>query len=298
MTQSQAVVDSFGVPLLPLGCGDDISGSPVARIPQLGFGTYKIAPENAQEIVENAVEVGYRHIDTAQMYGNEAEVGAALRATGIARSEFFLTTKLNNPHHEPDVARRTFAESLQRLQTDYVDLFLIHWPMPEAYGGDYPGLWRVLQEFVADGRARHVGVSNFEVSHLQRLLTETGIFPQVNQVEVHPWFANNAVREFTKAHGGVIEAWSPLARGRFFDTPVLIETAKRLGRTPAQVVLRWALERGDVVIPKSNHVERMRENFAVLEFALDAPARAALDSLDRGEAGRTGSRPDHVNGAK
>ena len=196
------------------------------------------------------------------------------------------------------MARRTFAESLQRLQTDYVDLFLIHWPMPEAYGGDYPGLWRVLQEFVADGRARHVGVSNFEVSHLQRLLAETGIFPRLNQVEAHPWFANNAVREFTKAHGGVIEAWSPLARGRFFDTPVLIETAKRLGWTPAQVVLRWALERGDVVIPKSNHIERMRENFAVLEFELDAPARAALDSLDRGEAGRTGSHPDHVNGAK
>lgn len=295
---SQGVVDSFGVPLLPLGGDDEGSSKPVARIPQLGFGTYKIAPENAQEIVENALGVGYRHIDTAQMYGNEAEVGAALQASGIPRSQIFLTTKLNNPYHEPDIARRTFTESLQRLQTDYVDLFLIHWPMPAAYGGDYPGLWRVLQEFVAEGRARHVGVSNFEVSHLQRLLTETGIFPQVNQVEAHPWFANNAVRDFTKAHGGVIEAWSPLARGRFFDTPALLETAKRLGRTPAQVVLRWAIERGDVVIPKSNHVERMQENFAVLEFELDAPARATLDSLNRGESGRTGSHPDSVNGAK
>lgn len=295
---SQGVVDSFGVPLLPLGGDDEGSSKPVARIPQLGFGTYKIAPENAQEIVENALGIGYRHIDTAQMYGNEAEVGAALQASGIPRSQLFLTTKLNNPYHEPDIARRTFTESLQRLQTDYVDLFLIHWPMPAAYGGDYPGLWRVLQEFVAEGRARHVGVSNFEVSHLQRLLTETGIFPQVNQVEAHPWFANNAVRDFTKAHGGVIEAWSPLARGRFFDTPALLETAKRLGRTPAQVVLRWAIERGDVVIPKSNHVERMQENFAVLEFELDAPARATLDSLNRGESGRTGSHPDSVNGAK
>ncbi|WP_279107335.1 aldo/keto reductase [Mobiluncus curtisii] len=298
MMPSQGVVDSFGVPLLPLGGDDEGSSKPVARIPQLGFGTYKIAPENAQEIVENALGIGYRHIDTAQMYGNEAEVGAALQASGIPRSQIFLTTKLNNPYHEPDIARRTFTESLQRLQTDYVDLFLIHWPMPAAYGGDYPGLWRVLQEFVAEGRARHVGVSNFEVSHLQRLLTETGIFPQVNQVEAHPWFANNAVRDFTKAHGGVIEAWSPLARGRFFDTPALLETAKRLGRTPAQVVLRWAIERGDVVIPKSNHVERMQENFAVLEFELDAPARATLDSLNRGESGRTGSHPDSVNGAK
>jgi hypothetical protein len=298
MMPSQVIVDSFGVPLLPLGGDDEESSKPVARIPQLGFGTYKIAPENAQEIVENALGIGYRHIDTAQMYGNEAEVGAALQASGIPRSQIFLTTKLNNPYHEPDIARRTFTESLQRLQTDYVDLFLIHWPMPAAYGGDYPGLWRVLQEFVAEGRARHVGVSNFEVSHLQRLLTETGIFPQVNQVEAHPWFANNAVRDFTKAHGGVIEAWSPLARGRFFDTPALLETAKRLGRTPAQVVLRWAIERGDVVIPKSNHVERMQENFAVLEFELDAPARATLDSLNRGESGRTGSHPDSVNGAK
>ncbi|EFU82429.1 MULTISPECIES: aldo/keto reductase [Mobiluncus] len=298
MMPSQVMVDSFGVPLLPLAGDDEGSSKPVARIPQLGFGTYKIAPENAQEIVENALEVGYRHIDTAQMYGNESEVGAALQASGIPRSQVFLTTKLNNPNHEPDIARRAFTESLQRLQTDYVDLFLIHWPMPEAYGGDYPGLWRVLQEFVAEGRARHVGVSNFEVSHLQRLLNETGIFPQVNQVEAHPWFANNAVRDFTKANGGVIEAWSPLARGRFFDTPALLETAKRLGRTPAQVVLRWAIERGDVVIPKSNHAERMRENFAVLEFELDAPARATLDSLNRGESGRTGSHPDRVNGAK
>lgn len=277
------------VPALPL---HDRAGG---TIPQLGFGTYKVAPASAQEIVETALEVGYRHIDTAQMYGNEAEVGAALSASGIPRGELFLTTKLNNPNHAEADARRTFAESLERLRVDYVDLFLIHWPMPESYGGSFPDLWRLMLEFRDAGLARHVGVSNFQVSHLERLLDEVGEFPAVNQVEVHPWFTNDAVREFSKAHGAVIEAWSPLARGRFFDSPQLLETAERLGSTPAQVVLRWALDRGDVVIPKSNHRSRMEENFAVLSLCLDEEARAALDSLDRGEAGRTGSHPDRVN---
>lgn len=298
MNQDQPKTDKFGVPLLPFGSPSSTGDSIVSGIPQLGFGTYKVTSESAQVIVENALQVGYRHIDSAQMYGNESEVGAALTASGIPREEIFLTTKLNNPNHEAEVARRTFAESLERLQTDYVDLFLIHWPMPEAYGGDYPGLWRVLQEFVEDGRARHVGVSNFQVNHLQRLWDETGIFPEVNQVEVHPWFANNQLRDFTKAHGGIIEAWSPLARGRYFDNPALTETATRLGCSPAQLVLRWAMDRGDVVIPKTNSRERMEENFAVLQLVLDEDAKSLLDSFDRGEAGRTGSHPDQVNGNK
>lgn len=276
-------------PILPLASGNG------AGIPQLGFGTYKLDTSTTRQIVCQALEVGYRHIDTAQMYGNEAEVGAALASSGLQRSEVFITTKLNNPNHEPAKARRTFLESLEKLRVDYVDLFLIHWPMPLAYGGDYPGLWRLLLEFREEGLARHVGVSNFEIEHLRRLLDETGQFPEVNQIEAHPWFANNAVREFTKEHGGVVEAWSPLARGRFFSSPALKDTAKRLGRTPAQVVLRWAIERGDVVIPKSSHRERMEENFRVFDFQLDPSARAALDGLDRGEDGRTGSHPNNVN---
>ncbi|NMW60735.1 aldo/keto reductase [Mobiluncus mulieris] len=264
-------------------------------IPQLGFGTYKVAPDSAQQIVEAALELGYRHIDTAQMYRNEAEVGTALAVSGIPRSEIFLTTKLDNPFHAEADARRSLEESLEKLRTDYVDLFLIHWPMPDTYDGKYPDCWRLLLDFRDAGLVRHVGVSNFQVSHLQRLLDEVGEFPAVNQIETHPWFANNKVREFTRAHGGIIEAWSPLARGRFFDDPGLQREAKRLGCTPAQLVLRWAIDRGDVVFPKSNHRERMQENLGALEVQLDAEASAVLDNLDRGEAGRTGSHPDKVN---
>lgn len=270
---------------------DKIGGT----IPQLGFGTYKVAPETAQQSVEQALELGYRHIDTAQMYGNEAEVGAALVASGIPRQEIFLTTKLNNTNHVEADARRSFTESLELLHTDYVDLFLIHWPMPDAYDGNYPDLWRLMLEFRDAGLARHVGVSNFQISHLQRLEKEVGEFPAVNQIEIHPWFANNQVRNYTKEHGGLIEAWSPLARGRFFDDADLQATAKRLGCTPAQMVLRWALDRGDIVFPKSNHVERMRENLRALEVELDVQATDVLNRFDRGEAGRTGSHPDKVN---
>ena len=275
------------IPSLPLSSG--------ASIPQLGLGTYKITGPSTQKIVESALEVGYRHIDTAQMYYNEAEVGAGLAASGIAREELFVTTKLNTGNHDPDVARRSFDESLEKLGLDYVDLFLIHWPMPRLYSGDFPATWRVLQEFMADGRARTVGVSNFEIHHLRRLVDEIGVMPAVNQIEAHPALPNDEVREWTKARGGVIEAWSPLSRGRILTDPQLVAVASELDRTPSQLVLRWHIERGDVVFPKTTHMDRMRENMAIFDFELTDSARSAIAAMDRGEAGRTGKHPDVMN---
>lgn len=261
-------------------------------MPMFGYGTYKVAPENAQELVETALELGIRHIDTAQMYGNEKEVGAALAATGVSRDELFITTKLNNGNHLPDDARRSFDQSLKDLQLDYVDLFLIHWPLPTLYNGDYVTTWRVMCEFNDDGRSRSVGVSNFQPNHLQKIIDETGRTPAVNQIEVHPYFANNDVRAFNKEHGIVTEAWSPLGRGTYFDDPVIVDQSKRLGRTPAQIMLRWAIERGDVVFPKASSRERIKENMDIFDWQLDEAATRALNGLDKGEAGRRGSHPD------
>lgn len=270
------------VPDLPLNNG--------MTIPQLGFGVFKIEPERTAEAVTTALELGYRHVDTAQMYQNEAGVGEAVEAFG--RSQVFVTTKLNNGFHRPDDARRTFDESLARLRTDHVDLFLIHWPLPTLYDGDYVSTWRVLGEFLADGRAKAVGVSNFQVDHLERLAAETDLVPAVNQIEVHPYFPNEAVRAYDREHGIVTEAWSPIAKGRVLDDPVVAEIAAGVGRTPAQVVLRWHVQRGDVVIPKSTSPARVRENSAVFDFTLDDAAMEALSSLGRGEPGRTGPNPD------
>ncbi len=275
------------VPRLPLNDG--------ATIPQLGFGVFKVPPASTQEVVEQALEVGYRHLDTAQMYGNEEGVGRALAASGLPRDELYVTTKLNNGYHRPDDARRTFGESLDRLGLDHVDLFLIHWPLPTRYDGDFVSTWRTLLEFsgrTGDGRARSVGVSNFEPAHLQRLVDETGVAPAVNQVEVHPFFGNEAVRAADATHGVVTEAWAPIARGAVADDPTILEIAERLGRTPAQVALRWHLQRGDVVFPKTTTPSRMAENFAVFDFTLDEADLAAITALDRGEAGRSGPHPE------
>lgn len=275
------------IPNLPLPSG--------GSIPQFGFGTYKVAPADTVAAVRSALELGIRHIDTAQMYGNEAEVGRALVESGLARTDVFVTTKLNNGNHAPDDARRSFDRSLRDLGTDYVDLFLIHWPLPTRYGGDYVSTWRVLTEFAADGRARHIGVSNFQIPHLKRIITEVGVTPEVNQIEAHPYLPNNAVRTFAAAQGILTQAWSPLARGVILTDPVVVTLARKLERTPAQVVLRWAIERGDVVFPKSVHPERQRENLAIFDFTLTTEERALLDSLDRGEAGRQGSHPDTMD---
>jgi 2,5-diketo-D-gluconate reductase A len=264
------------------------------EIPQLGFGVFQIPPDETAEAVRLALEVGYRHIDTAEMYGNEREVGEAIRSSGLDRSEVYVTSKLNNSFHRPDVARRAFGETLSALGFDYVDLFLIHWPLPTLYDGDYASTWRTLEEFKQDGRARSIGVSNFQVEHLERLAAETDVVPAVNQIELHPYLLNEEVRSYGESHGIRTEAWSPIAKGQVLDDPAIAEIADRLGRTPAQVVLRWHIQRASIVFPKSTTPERIRENFQLFDFELEPSDVERIESLDRGEAGRTGPHPDRM----
>jgi len=262
------------------------------EIPQLGFGVFQVPPAQTAEVVTQALEVGYRHIDTAQMYQNEQGVGEALTASDVPREELWITSKLNNGFHRPDDARRTFDETLARLGLEQIDLFLVHWPLPTLYDGDYVSTWRTLTEFVEDGRARAVGVSNFQPAHLDRIVAETGVVPAVNQIEVHPYFANEAAREASHRHGAVVESWSPIAQGAVLGDEVIGKIAAAHGRTPSQVTLRWHVERGDIVFPKTMHRERMAENFAIFDFELTPDEVAAISALDRGEDGRTGPNPD------
>jgi 2,5-diketo-D-gluconate reductase A len=261
-------------------------------IPQLGFGVFQIEPSETAEAVAEALRVGYRHIDTAEMYGNEEGVGEAIRASGLDRSEIFVTSKLNNGFHEPDAARRAFDETVAALGFDYVDLFLIHWPLPTLYDGDYVSTWKALEEFQAEGRSRSIGVSNFQVEHLERLAGEAEVVPAVNQIELHPYLLNGEVDSYGREHGIATQAWSPIAQGGVLDDPVITEIAERLGRTPAQVVLRWHIERGNIVFPKSTTAARMRENFQLFDFELGPGDSEKIDALDRGEEGRTGPHPD------
>jgi 2,5-diketo-D-gluconate reductase A len=231
--------------------------------------------------------VGYRHIDTAQMYGNEEGVGEAIARSGLARDEVFVTTKLNNGFHEPDVALREFDRSMERLGLEQVDLFLIHWPLAMVI--DYVPTWKALEEIAASGRARAIGVSNFEPEHLQRLFDETDTVPAVNQIEVHPYFSQRPLREFDAEHGIATEAWSPIARGKVTDDEVLTSIGESVGKSAAQVTLRWHLQRGDIVFPKTMSTERMRENFDVFDFELDGGAMAEIGTLDRDD--RMGPNP-------
>jgi 2,5-diketo-D-gluconate reductase A len=261
-------------------------------IPQLGFGVFQVPPHDTEQVVSQAFEIGYRHIDTAQMYQNEAGVGAAITSSGIARDELYVTSKLNNGFHRPDDAERAFEGTLQALSLDRIDLFLIHWPLPTLYDGDYVSTWRTLASFVEDGRAASVGVSNFQPDHLDRIVAETGVVPAVNQVEVHPYFANEAVRAADARHGIATEAWSPIAQGAVLADPVLTEIAEAKGKTSAQVALRWHVERGDIVFPKSVTPARMRQNFEIFDFSLTADEVERISALDRGEDGRRGPDPD------
>jgi 2,5-diketo-D-gluconate reductase A len=262
------------------------------RIPQLGFGVYQVRPEGTARAVSLALEAGYRHIDTAEMYGNEKEVGEAVRASGLDRADLFVTSKLSNAAHRPDDARRAFDTTLSELGFDYVDLFLIHWPLPTLYDGDFVSTWRTLEELRGDGRARSIGVSNFQVEHLRRLADESDVVPAVNQIELHPYFQNDAVDAYGRAHDIVTQAWSPIAQGAVLDDPAITGIADRLGKSPAQVVLRWHIQRGNVVFPKSITPARIAENFALFDFRLEPDDVAALDALDRGAAGRMGPDPD------
>ncbi|MEV5451751.1 aldo/keto reductase [Streptomyces sp. NPDC052535] len=270
-------------------------------IPQLGFGTLALpgdaggtaaGDEETARVVARAIGAGYRHIDSAQGYLTEVGIGRAIAASGLPRGDFYVTTKLANDNHRPDDVRRTFEQSLKRLGVPYVDLFLMHWPLPTRYDGDYVSTWKAMTELVAEGRLRSVGVSNFQPDHLERIIDATGVVPVINQVELHPQFANTAVREACERHGIAIEAWSPLAQGRYLDDPAINEIAAAHGRTPAQVILRWHIEQGNIVFPKSAHPERMAANLAVFDFALTDAEREAITALDRGEDGRGGPNPD------
>jgi 2,5-diketo-D-gluconate reductase A len=261
-------------------------------IPQLGFGVFLVPPAETAALVTTALEIGYRHIDTAEMYGNEAGVGEAVHASDIARDELYITSKLNNGFHRPDDARRAFDDTMTALGLDYLDLFLIHWPLPTLYDGDFVSTWRTMAEFVTDGRVRSIGVSNFQPAHLDRVVEETGVVPVVNQIEVHPHFGNEEARAASLGHGVLVEAWSPIGRGATLGDPVIAEIAQRLGRTPAQVTLRWHIERGDIIFPKSMHPHRIKENFELFDFSLSPADVAAISALDRGEAGRIGPNPD------
>ncbi len=261
-------------------------------IPQLGFGVFQIEPGDTARAVSEALEIGYRHIDTAQMYRNEAGVGEAVRSSGLDRVDIFITTKLSNASHDPEDARRAFDRSLSALGVDYVDLFLIHWPLPTLYGGDFVSTWKTLEEFQRDGRARSIGVSNFQVEHLQRLADESDVVPAVNQIELHPYFLNDDVRAFGEARGIATEAWSPIAQGQVLDDPVITAIAGALGRSPAQVVLRWHIQRGLIVFPKSVTPSRIKENLELFDFQLEPEDVVKIDALDRGQAGRIGAHPD------
>jgi len=283
----------------PLPAGPAPASSPIptlalptgAPIPVLGFGTYKVAPEDTYDAVSRALEVGYRHIDTAQMYGNEAEVGAALEASGITREDLFVTTKVDNSNHEPDRAAASIRRSLEDLRTDYVDLLLVHWPLPTLYGGDVALPWPALEDAFNAGGARAIGLSNYEREHVEAVRAVATVAPHVLQVESHPFFPNADLRVYAQGLGMVFEAWSPLARGRAVTDPTLIEIGTQLGVGPTQVALRWALDRGHVVFPKTLNRERMAANFDVFSFSLSPEQSARIDALDAGEAGRMGSHP-------
>jgi len=260
------------------------------EIPQFGFGTYKIPQQDAERAVAEALGLGYRHVDTAAMYGNEAGVGRALAASGLPREELFVTSKLDNPYHEPDAARAAFERTMDDLGLDVLDLYLIHWPLPRTT--DYVATWGALVGLLETGRVRAVGVSNFQPEHLRAIIDATDVVPAVNQIEVNPYLTQEPLRALHAELGIVTEAWSPLARGAVLDDPVLTGIAERLGKTVSQVVLRWHLQRGDVVFPKPTHPERMAENAGVFDVELSDEDVAAISGLNIDR--RSGSSPDTV----
>ena len=264
-------------------------------IPQLGFGVFLVRPRATVEAVSTALEVGYRHIDTAEMYGNEKEVGDAIAKSGLDRRDVFVTSKLSNDAHRPDDARRAFEQTLKALSFDYIDLFLIHWPLPTKYDGDFVSTWHTLAGFYRDGRARSIGVSNFQAHHLRRLHAQSDIPPAANQIEVHPYLTQDELRRFCAEHQIAVEGWSPLARGgELLREPEIRRIAGDAGKTPAQVVLRWHIQRGDIVFPKSVSPDRIRENFEIFDFELSGEDIAAISALNRNQ--RIGPDPDTFPG--
>ena len=258
------------------------------EIPQLGFGVFLVPPRETAEAVTRAFETGYRHIDTAAAYGNEAEVGQAFRASGLDRDDVLITTKCFNDDHGYEEARKAFQASLERLELDLLDLYLIHWPVPSR--DRYVDTWRAFIELQQEGLVRSIGVSNFQPDHLRRLIDETGVTPSVNQVELHPRLQQHGLRRVHEELGIATEAWSPLAKGGVLDDPTVVAIAEAHERTPAQVVIRWHLQLGNIVIPKSVTPARIEENFRVFDFELTGDEMAEIETLDASE--RTGPDPD------
>jgi len=262
------------------------------QIPQLGFGVFLIPPEETEKAVSEALGAGYRLIDTAQGYRNEEGVGAAIASAGIQRDELFITTKLTNSEQGYDKALRAFDESMNKLGIDVLDLFLIHWPQPMF--DQYVETWRAFERLLADGRVSSIGVSNFEIDHLERLLAETDVVPAVNQVELHPEFPQEELREFHAEHGILTESWGPLGQGKgLLENPHILDVARRKARTPGQVVLRWHIQLGNVVIPKSVNPDRIRENIEIFDFELDESDMQAIAQVRTGR--RLGADPNHFD---
>ncbi|MDQ1721551.1 MAG: 2,5-diketo-D-gluconate reductase [Pseudonocardiales bacterium] len=258
------------------------------EIPQLGFGVFQIKPEDTVEAVAEALRIGYRHIDTAQMYRNERQVGQAIAQSGLDPAEIFVTSKLNNNRQSFDDALAAFDQTMADLGLERLDLFLIHWPLPTVR--DYVETWRALERVYSEGRARSIGLSNFQPHHIRKLHAESEVPPAVNQIELHPYLTQDELRAFDAEHGIATEAWSPIAQGLVLNDPVILRLAETHGRTPAQVVLRWHLQLGNIVFPKSVDPQRMRENFDVFGFELSETDLGMISALNRDE--RTGPDPD------
>jgi diketogulonate reductase-like aldo/keto reductase len=262
------------------------------QIPQLGFGVFLIPPEETEKAVSEALSAGDRLIDTAQGYRNEEGVGAAIASAGIQRDELFITTKLTNSEQGYDKALRAFDKSMNKLRLDVLDLFLIHWPQPMF--DQYVETWRAFERLLADGRVSSIGVSNFEIEHLERLLMETDVVPAVNQVELHPEFPQEELREFHSEHGILTESWGPLGQGKgLLENPHILDVAGRKDRTPGQVVLRWHIQLGNVVIPKSVNPDRIRENIGIFDFELDEADMQAIEQVRTGR--RLGADPNYFD---
>ena len=258
-------------------------------IPQLGFGVFQIEPSDTAEAVAAALKIGYRHIDTAEMYGNEAQVAEGIRQSGVDPADIWVTSKLNNNAHGYDKALAAFDETLRKLDIAAIDLMLIHWPLPTV--GDSVATWQALEQVYREGRARSIGVSNFNPEHLERIAKECEVVPVVNQIEAHPYFPQNELLTYNSEHDIATEAWSPIAQGAVLNDPVINDIAASHRKTPSQVTLRWHIQRGSIVFPKSTHPERMRENFDIFDFQLSSEDMERISALGRSD-GRTGPDPD------